>query len=100
MKKPAIVSPKKWLTARLALLRQEKAFDRQRDQLSARRRKLPWVKVEQDYVFTTPSGKKALAELFAGCSQLVVYHFMLGPDWEEGCRGCSYLSDHFDGTLA
>ena len=100
MKKPAIVSPKKWLAARLALLRQEKAFDHKRDQLSAQRRKLPWVKVDQDYVFTTPAGKKTLGELFAGRSQLIVYHFMLGADWEEGCRGCSYVSDHFDGALA
>jgi predicted dithiol-disulfide oxidoreductase (DUF899 family) len=99
-KKPAIVSPKKWLTARLALLRREKAFDRARDQLSARRRQLPWVRVDQEYVFTTPTGKKSLAELFDGRSQLIVYHFMLGPDWEEGCRGCSYVSDHFDGALA
>jgi predicted dithiol-disulfide oxidoreductase (DUF899 family) len=99
-RKPAVVSPKKWLTARLALLRQEKAFDRLRDRLSARRRKLPWVKVDQNYVFTTPDGKKSLAELFAGRSQLIVYHFMLGPDWEEGCRGCSYVSDHFDGAVA
>ena len=99
-KKPPVVSPKKWLTARLALLRQEKAFDRARDQLSARRRTLPWVKVDQDYVFTTSTGKKSLAELFDGRSQLIVYHFMLGPDWEEGCRGCSYVSDHFDGAVA
>jgi predicted dithiol-disulfide oxidoreductase (DUF899 family) len=99
-KKPTVVSPAKWLTARLALLRREKAFDRQRDQLSARRRKLPWVRVDQDYVFSTPGGKKTLAELFAGRSQLIVYHFMLGPDWEEGCRGCSYVSDHFDGAVA
>jgi len=100
VKKPTIVSPQKWLTARLALLRQEKAFDRVRDQLSARRRTLPWVKVDQDYVFTTPAGKKTLAELFAGRGQLIVYHFMLGPDWEEGCRGCSFVSDHFDGAIA
>ena len=99
-KKPAVVSPQKWLTARLALLRQEKAFDHQRDQLSARRRTLPWVKVDQDYVFATPTGKKSLADLFAGRSQLIVYHFMLGPNWEEGCRGCSYVSDHFDGAVA
>jgi predicted dithiol-disulfide oxidoreductase (DUF899 family) len=99
MKKPTITSPKKWLFARLALLRKEKAFDRARDALSASRRQLPWVQVDQDYAFTTPTGKKTLAELFAGRSQLIVYHFMLGPDWEEGCRGCSYVSDHFDGAL-
>ena len=99
-KNPPVVSPKKWLTARLALLRQERALDRQRDQLSARRRQLPWVKVDQNYMFATPTGKKSLADLFAGRRQLIVYHFMLGPDWEEGCRGCSLVSDHFDGTLA
>jgi len=99
-KKPTVVSPKKWLTARRALLRQERSLDRQRDQLSARRRALPWVKVEPPYVFTTPEGKRTLAQLFAGRSQLIVYHFMLGPGWEEGCRGCSFVSDHFDGALA
>ena len=99
-KKPTVVSPKKWLPARLALLRQERALDRQRDQLSAQRRKLPWVKVDQNYVFDTPAGRKSLADLFAGRNQLIVYHFMLGPDWEEGCRGCSFVSDHFDGALA
>ena len=99
LKKPTVVSSKKWLTARRALLRQERALDRQRDQLSARRRALPWVKVDPSYVFTTSDGKKSLAELFAGRSQLIVYHFMLGPDWDEGCRGCSFVSDHFDGAI-
>ena len=99
-KKPTVVSPKKWLTARRALLRQERSLDRQRDQLSARRRTLPWLKVDPSYVFTTPDGKRSLADLFAGRSQLIVYHFMLGPGWEEGCRGCSFVSDHFDGALA
>ena len=69
-----------------------------RDQLSAERRALPWVKVEKNYVFDTPDGKKRLGDLFAGRSQLIVYHFMLGPDWEEGCPSCSYLADHFDGA--
>ncbi len=73
---------------------------RARDQLSAERRKLPWVKVDKPYVFDTPDGKKTLAELFDGKSQLVVYHFMLGPGWEEGCPSCSYLADHFDGAIA
>jgi predicted dithiol-disulfide oxidoreductase (DUF899 family) len=66
--------------------------------LSAERRALPWVKVEKDYVFDTPDGKKGLADLFYGRSQLIVYHFMLGPDWGEGCPSCSYLADHFDGA--
>ncbi len=99
-KKPAVVSSAQWLTARRSLLRQEKKFSRLRDQLTRQRRALPWVKVEQDYTFTTPAGKKTLAELFAGRSQLIVYHFMLAPGWEEGCRGCSFVSDHFDGALA
>ena len=97
---PTVVSPKKWLTARRSLLRQEKKFSRLREQLTRQRRALPWVKVEPSYVFTTPGGKKTLAELFAGRSQLIVYHFMLAPGWEEGCRGCSFVSDHFDGAVA
>jgi predicted dithiol-disulfide oxidoreductase (DUF899 family) len=100
VKKPTVVSPTKWLTARRALLRSEKKFSHLRDQLTKQRRALPWVKVGQDYVFTTPAGKKTLADLFAGRSQLIVYHYMLAPGWEEGCRGCSFVSDHFDGATA
>ena len=70
-----------------------------RDRLSAERRALPWVKVEKPYNFDTPAGKKTLAELFDGKNQLIVYHFMLGPGWEEGCPSCSYLADHFDGAV-
>ena len=80
-----IVSQSEWTAQRKALLAKEKEFTRARDQLSAERRKLPWVKVDKPYVFDTPGGKKTLAELFDGKSQLVVYHFMLGPGWEEGC---------------
>ncbi|HAH65413.1 MAG TPA: DUF899 domain-containing protein, partial [Rhizobiales bacterium] len=80
------------------LLAEEKALTRERDRLSAERRALPWVKVEKTYVFDTADGKKTLAELFGGKSQLLVYHFMLGPGWEEGCPSCSYLADHFDGA--
>jgi len=94
-----IVSEQEWLAARKGLLAKEKELTRARDQLSAERRALPWVKVEKRYVFDTPKGKKTLAELFDGKSQLVVYHFMLGPGWEEGCPSCSYLADHFDGML-
>ena len=94
-----VVSPEEWLTARRALLAQEKEFTRQRDALSQQRRELPWVKVETNYVFDSPQGKETLADLFGGKSQLVVYHFMLGPDWKEGCPSCSYLTDHFDGCL-
>ena len=100
MKKPAIVSLQQWLTARRSLLRQETKFSRHRTRLTQQRQALPWVKVEQDYVFTTPTGKKTLAQLFARRSQLIVYHFMYGPGWDEGCRGCSFVSDHFDGALA
>jgi predicted dithiol-disulfide oxidoreductase (DUF899 family) len=94
-----IVSQSEWTAQRKALLAKEKEFTRARDQLSAERRKLPWVKVDKPYVFDTPGGKKTLAELFDGKSQLVVYHFMLGPGWEEGCPSCSYLADHFDGAI-
>jgi predicted dithiol-disulfide oxidoreductase (DUF899 family) len=95
---PEIVSETEWLVARKDLLTQEKQFNRQRDALSAARRKLPWVKIEKEYVFDGPKGKETLADLFDGRSQLVVYHFMLGPGWEEGCKSCSYLADHFDGA--
>jgi predicted dithiol-disulfide oxidoreductase (DUF899 family) len=92
-----IVSREEWLKARKALLADEKAHTHQRDELSRRRRELPWVKVDKDYVFDGPSGKEKLADLFAGRSQLIVYHFMFGPDWEAGCPSCSFLADHFDG---
>jgi predicted dithiol-disulfide oxidoreductase (DUF899 family) len=94
-----IVSEQEWLTARKGLLAKEKELTRARDNLSAERRALPWVKVEKPYVFDTQEGKKTLAELFDGKSQLIVYHFMLGPGWEEGCPSCSYLADHFDGAV-
>jgi predicted dithiol-disulfide oxidoreductase (DUF899 family) len=94
-----IVSRDEWLTARRALLAHEKEATRLRDKVNAERRLLPWVKVEQDYIFDTPSGQKTLADLFAGRSQLIVYHFMLGPDWQAGCPGCSFLADHLDGAL-
>lgn len=94
-----IVSREEWLASRKAFLAKEKAFTRARDQLSAERRELPWVKVDKNYVFDTPEGKKSLADLFGGHSQLLVYHFMLGPGWAAGCPSCSYLADHFDGML-
>jgi len=99
MNHPETVSRAEWLIARKDLLSREKEFTRQRDALSAARRKLPMVKIDKEYVFDGPDGKKALADLFDGRSQLIVYHFMLGPDWEEGCKSCSYLADHFDGTI-
>jgi predicted dithiol-disulfide oxidoreductase (DUF899 family) len=92
-----VVTRAEWLEARKKLLAREKEFTRLRDQLSAERRTLPWVKVDKTYVFDGPGGKETLAELFAGRSQLIVYHFMLGPGWEQGCKSCSYLADHFDG---
>ena len=94
-----IVSPEEWISQRKALLAKEKELTRLRDKLNAERRALPWAKVEKTYVFDTPEGKKTLAELFAGKSQLLVYHFMLGPGWEEGCPSCSYIADHFDGSV-
>jgi len=94
-----IVSQDEWLAARKAHLAEEKAFTRARDALSKKRRELPWVKVDKAYIFDTPNGKRTLADLFGGKSQLIVYHFMLGPDWEAGCPSCSLLADHFDGTV-
>ncbi len=93
------VTREDWLAARKALLAREKEFTRARDALSAERRKLPWVRVDKDYVFDSPDGRETLADLFDGRSQLIVYHFMFGPDWEEGCPSCSYLADHFDGAI-
>jgi predicted dithiol-disulfide oxidoreductase (DUF899 family) len=95
---PEVVSRAEWLVARKDFLSREKEFIRQRDALSAARRKLPMVKVDEDYVFDGPNGKEKLGDLFDGRSQLIVYHFMLGPGWEEGCKSCSYLADHFDGA--
>jgi predicted dithiol-disulfide oxidoreductase (DUF899 family) len=93
-----IVSEAEWLVARKDLLTREKEFTRQRDALSAARRQLPMVKIDKDYVFDGLKGKETLADLFDCRSQLIVYHFMFGPDWEEGCKSCSYLADHFDGA--
>ena len=94
-----IVSRDEWLEARKAHLAREKELTRLRDQVSAERREMPWVKVEAPYVFRGPDGEATLADLFDGRSQLIVYHFMLGPGWEQGCQSCSYLSDHFDGAV-
>jgi predicted dithiol-disulfide oxidoreductase (DUF899 family) len=94
-----IVPPAEWLAARKELLKKEKEFSRLRDELSRQRRELPWEKVEKPYVFDGPNGKEALADLFGGKSQLIIYHFMLGPDWKEGCPSCSFLADHFEVSL-
>jgi predicted dithiol-disulfide oxidoreductase (DUF899 family) len=94
-----VVSKEEWLVARKAHLEKEKELTRQRDELSRQRRELPWVKVDKNYVFDGPKGKETLADLFEGRSQLIIYHFMFGPGWEEGCPSCSLLSDHIDGAL-
>ena len=91
-----VVSHDEWLSARTAFLAKEKEFTRLRDDLNRERRELPWEKVEKQYVFDGPNGKVTLADLFEGRSQLVVYHFMFGPDWDEGCPNCSFWADSFD----
>ena len=99
MQTHSVVSQEQWLTARKALLLKEKEFTHLRDKINTERLALPWVKVEKSYVFDTSKGKKTLSDLFDGRSQLIVYHFMLGPGWEAGCPGCSFLSDHIGGAL-
>jgi predicted dithiol-disulfide oxidoreductase (DUF899 family) len=95
----AIVSKEEWLQARRALLLREKEETRLRDAVNAERLALPWTRVEKDYSFDTPAGPRSLADLFDGRGQLIVYHFMLGPEWKAGCPGCSFLADHLDGAL-
>jgi len=92
-----VVSPAEWLIARKDLLNREKEFTRQRDALTTARQKLPMVKIDKEYLFDGPNGRETLSDLFDGRSQLIVYHFMLGPGWGEGCKSCSYLADHFEG---
>jgi predicted dithiol-disulfide oxidoreductase (DUF899 family) len=94
----AVVSRNEWLKARLAHLDAEKELTRRRDELCRQRRELPWERVDKNYVFDGPGGRRTLADLFEGRSQLIIYHFMLGPNWEEGCKSCSFLADHFDAT--
>jgi len=97
MPEHTVVSKDEWTRARKALLDKEKALTRQRDDLARQRRALPWVKVECDYVFEGQGGRKSLVELFDGRTQLIVYHFMFGPEWEEGCPSCSFWADNFEG---
>src|ERR1700724_2129279 len=97
MESHRIVSREQWHAARTALLAKEKEFTRARDLLSQERRDLPWVRVVKPYVFDGPDGKVTLGDLFAGRSQLIVYHFMFAPDWEEGCKSCSFWADNFNG---
>jgi len=92
-----IVSRAEWLEARKAFLLKEKEFNKTRDDLAAQRRELPMVKIDQDYTFMSNDGAKSLSDLFGDKSQLIVYHFMFGKDWEEGCPSCSYLADNFNG---
>lgn len=96
MKSQPVVSREEWLGARKALLAKEKAHTHAYDELMRQRRELPWVRISKVYGFDGPKGPVSLAALFDGRSQLLVYHFMFGPDWEEGCPGCSFLSDHVD----
>jgi predicted dithiol-disulfide oxidoreductase (DUF899 family) len=93
-----VVSREEWIAARKALLAKEKALMQQSDELSAERRRLPWVRIDKPYSFDTPEGRKSLSDLFDGRSQLIIYHFMFAPDWKEGCTGCSFLADHIDGA--
>lgn len=100
IKEHKVVSQKQWLAARKKFLVEEKKFTRLRDKLNQKRRNLPWVKVEKDYLFEGPDGKETLSDLFDGKSQLITYHFMFGPGWGDGCPHCSFWADHYDGTLA
>lgn len=97
MQTPTIVSRSEWVAARKQLLQKEKEFTRLRDQLSAERRALPWTRIDKDYVFEGPDGRETLAQLFGNRSQLVVYHFMFAPEWEVGCKSCSFWADNYAG---
>jgi predicted dithiol-disulfide oxidoreductase (DUF899 family) len=99
MSQPRIVSRDEWLAARMHHLSKEKEFTHLRDRLSAERRELPWVRVDKPYVFDGPQGKLTLADLFDGRSQVVIYHFMFGPGWEQGCPSCSWAADNIDGNV-
>ncbi|HLK61302.1 MAG TPA: thioredoxin family protein [Chthonomonadaceae bacterium] len=94
-----VVSREAWIEARKDLLAKEKEFTRLRDQLSRQRRELPWERVDKPYVFEGPNGNETLAELFDNRSQLVVYHFMFSPEWDEGCPSCSFWADNFNGIV-
>jgi predicted dithiol-disulfide oxidoreductase (DUF899 family) len=94
-----VVSKNEWLRACADFLAKEKELSRLSDEVARLRRQLPWTRVEKNYVFDGPQGPVSLVDLFGEHSQLAVYHFMLGPDSVEGCKGCSYVTDHLDGTL-
>ena len=99
VEQPKAVTRAEWLAARRELLKKEKELTRAYDELRQKRQELPWLKVEKAYTFEGPKGKETLADLFGGRSQLIIYHFMLGPGWKEGCVGCSFLVDHIEGAL-
>ena len=92
-----VVDRNTWIEARLAHMADEKEFTRKRDELSRKRRGLPWLEIADDYSFDGPEGKRSLADIFDGKSQLIVYHFMFGPGWDEGCPSCSFWADNYDG---
>jgi predicted dithiol-disulfide oxidoreductase (DUF899 family) len=91
-----VVSEKQWVAARKQLLIKEKKFSKLRDQLNLERRKLPWVRLEKEYIFDGPKGRLSLGDLFGSKSQLIIYHFMFGPGWKQGCPHCSFWADHYD----
>jgi len=91
---------KEWLAARLELLEAEKDLTRRSDEVARRRQALPWVRIDKDYTFYGPNGRETLAQLFGDRSQLVVYHFMFAPEWEVGCKNCSFWADNFNGITA
>lgn len=95
MQKSKVVSREKWFVSRKEFLAKEKEFTRLRDQLSQQRRELPWVKVNKEYLFDGPDGKETLKDLFKDRSQLIIYHFMYGPGWQQGCPSCSIWADNF-----
>ena len=99
MQEHSIVSREEWIEARKAHLAKEKEFTHLRDRLSAERRELPWVKIDKAYTFDGPDGQESLSDLFDGRSQLLIQHFMLGPDWQEGCPSCSFWADGYDGFV-
>ena len=96
---PRVVSHEQWVTERVAFLAKEKELTRLRDELSRQRRELPWEKITKSYVLDGPGGKKTLADLFEGRRQLIVYHFMFDPAWDEGCKSCSFVADNFAGAI-
>ena len=99
MSEHAIVSNSEWVSKRRELLAKEKEFTRLKDHISQMRRDLPWVRVDKDYIFDGPNGKESLAQLFEGRSQLIVYHFMFAPEWDAGCKSCSFWADNFNGAI-